>query len=244
MTEHVWGTAPDFVGPRHEFREAVLARAFLAANPGSRVLNVGAGQGTLSRRLEVHGFDVTSSDRSPQAIAVLHERVAGPVVEADATALPFADGSFDAVVLGEVLEHIADDGLALQEAARVLVPGGVLAASVPRNPSWFSASDEWAGHVRRYTRRRLTGAVDAAGFDVLEVIAWGFPFAALYHRTLYERRLRRNGMDPSASAPRFAVAILSVLLCVDRLLVGVERGALGYVLVARRPASEAAAEAR
>jgi SAM-dependent methyltransferase len=243
MTSHVWGTAPDFVGPRHEFREAVLARAFLASHPGRRVLNIGAGQGTLSRHLELRGFEVTSSDRSPEAIAVLRERVEGPVAEADATALPFARGSFDAVILGEVLEHITDDGLALREAARVLIPGGVLAASVPRNPSWFSASDEWAGHVRRYSRRGLTSAVHAASFDVADVIAWGFPFAALYHRTVYERRLLRTGVHASTSAPRLGLAILSLLLRVDRLFVGVEHGALGYVLVARRSASDAPAEA-
>ncbi len=69
--------------------------------------------------------------------------------------MPFADGSFDAVVLGEVLEHVEDDRAALQEAARVMTDNGVLAISVPRNPAWFSQSDQWAGHVRRYTRGRL-----------------------------------------------------------------------------------------
>src|SRR5205085_106539 len=105
----------------------------------------------------------TSTDLSSAAVAVLRDRVCGTVVEADATRLPFADGTFDVVVLGEVLEHIEDDRAAVAEAARMLKADGVLAVSVPRNPAWFSGSDEWAGHVRRYTRERLVGAVEAEG---------------------------------------------------------------------------------
>jgi ubiquinone/menaquinone biosynthesis C-methylase UbiE len=209
-------------------------RAFRAAYPGRKVLNVGAGQGTLSRRLLACGFDVTSTDLSDAAVDVLRERVGGAVVKADATGLPFEDDTFDAVVLGEVLEHLEDDGLALRESRRVLRPGGVLALSVPRNPAWFSRSDEWAGHVRRYLRIPLVELVERSGFEEVECLPWGFPMSALYHRTAYELAVRR-GADTSASATRRpALIVLGVLLALDRLFVGVERGALGYVLVARR----------
>src|SRR5205814_1581430 len=107
---HVWGTSPDFVGPRHELREELLLDAFLAADPtGKRILNVGAGQGTFSNRLTDSGFEVTSTDLSTAAVEVLRERTAGSVVAADATRLPFPDQTFDGVILGEVIEHITDD---------------------------------------------------------------------------------------------------------------------------------------
>ena len=154
------------------------------------------------------------------------------VERADATALPFADCAFDAVILGEVLEHVEEDGEALSEAARVLRPKGVLAVSVPRNPSWFSRSDEWAGHVRRYTREQLLGRVERSGFRVASCKAWGFPVSALYHRTVFEWIVARRATD---SAPlRAGSPILSALLRLDRHFVGHERGALGYILVARR----------
>lgn len=232
--EHEWGTAPEFVGPRHELRERLLLDLFLSGAPGRHVLNVGAGQGSFSVRLAERGFQVTSADASPAAVDVLRRRVQGEVVQADVTDLPFADASFDAAVLGEVLEHVPDDVLALRETARTLRPGGLLAISVPADPSRFGPSDRWAGHLRRYSREELRAACELGGFAVRRCVAWGFPFSALYHRHLYERRLDRHGTAPPRRWERPALAVLSLILQVDRLFLGVERGALGYLLLASR----------
>lgn len=234
MTEHEWGTKPEFVGPRHELRERLLLDLFLSASPGQTVLNAGAGQGSFSLRLARLGFEVTSIDGSRAAVAVLRDRLPGPVEHADVTAMPFADESFDAAVLGEVLEHVPDDARALSEVARVLRPGGVLAVSVPANPARFGPSDRWAGHLRRYSRGMLVDSVEGGGFQVRRCVAWGFPVSALYHRHLYERRLDRHGAAPPRPWERPALAALSLLLQIDRLFVGVERGALGYLLLAAR----------
>ncbi len=232
--EHEWGTEPEFVGPRHELRERLLLDVFLSASPGPSVLNAGAGQGSFSLRLAQLGFEVTSIDDSPAAVDVLRARQPGPVELADVTAMPFADESFDAAVLGEVLEHVPDDAGALSEVARVLRPGGVLAVSVPANPARFGPSDRWAGHLRRYSREMLVGACERNGFRVRRCVAWGFPVSALYHRHLYERRLDRHGAAPPRLWERPALTVLSLLLQIDRLFVGVERGALGYLLLATR----------
>jgi ubiquinone/menaquinone biosynthesis C-methylase UbiE len=221
VTAHRWGTAPEFVGPRHELRERLLLDLFLSAGPGPEVLNGGAGQGTLSRRLAELGFEVTSTDVSPETVELLRERAPGVVLQADLTSLPFEDERFDAAVLGEVLEHIEDDRGALAEVARVLRPQGVLALSVPANPKLHGPSDVWAGHVRRYTRQELLQACSAAGFTV-------------HHRHVYERYLDRRG--PAAPERRHGpfVALAGALIQLDRLFVGVERGALGYLALATR----------
>ena len=80
---------PDFVGPRHRLREALLLRLFLSARPGRTVLNVGAGQGTFSQLLEERGFEVTSVDPLPAAVELLRARVRGPVLAGTAESLPF-----------------------------------------------------------------------------------------------------------------------------------------------------------
>jgi SAM-dependent methyltransferase len=231
---HEWGSAPEFVGPRHELREKLLLDLFRSGSPGPRVLNAGAGTGSFSLRLAENGFDVTSVDASSAAVEVLRRRVPGEVAQADVTTLPFADAAFDAAVLGEVLEHVEDDRGALEEVARVLRPGGVLVVSVPADPKRFGPSDRWAGHVRRYSRQELLSACEAGGFTVERCRAWGFPSAALYHRYLYERRLDRHGASAPRRWERPALAVLSAILQVDRLFVGVERGALGYLLLATR----------
>ena len=235
MSGHKWGTAPEFVGPRHELRERLLLDLFLSASPGPRVLDGGAGQGTMSSRLEKLGFEVTSTDVSVAAVEFLRKNLSGAVLEADLGELPFADATFDAAVLGEVLEHVDDDRGALTELARVLRPGGVLAVSVPANPALYGPSDEWAGHVRRYTRPALIEACTSSGFTVHRCLGWGFPFSRLYHRHVYERYLDRHGPARLGGRHRPLVAVVGALLQVDRLFVGVERGALGYLLLATRP---------
>jgi len=227
---HQWGTAPDFQGPRHELREELLLDEFLAASPGPVVLDVGAGSGTFTNRLAARGFEITSTDVTDDALQVLRGRVSGTVERADATSLPFSAASFDAVVLGEVLEHVEDDSAALKEAARVLRPDGILAVTVPRNPAWFSRSDEWAGHFRRYTREQLENRVAMAGFEILTCKAWGFPISALYHRTVFEWMVARRAT--SSASLRAGSPILGALLRLDRRFVGHERGALGYILMA------------
>lgn len=231
--EHVWGTAPGFVGPRHALREKLLLDLLLSAHPGGRVLNVGAGQGTFTRLLEARGFEVVSCDVSPLFVDLLRGSVRGDVLQADMTDLPFRDCTFDAVVAGEVIEHIEDDRKALAEAARVLRrPRGALALSVPAHPEWFGASDQWAGHKRRYTRAGLVSAVESASLKLERVRPWGFPVSALYHRRIYDKRAASLAEEGNEQ-PRFVVNLLRAALQLDRLLVGVERGCLGYLALAR-----------
>lgn len=224
---------PDFVGPRHRLRERLLLQALLGARPGRVVLNAGAGQGTFSQLLEERGFNVTSLDSSSWATELLRRRVGGTVVCASVEAMPFDDHSFDALVLGEVLEHVENDLAALGEVVRVLRPRGIVAISVPANPRYFGPSDRWAGHFRRYTREGLLSVSAAAGLRVERLSPWGFPCSALYHRFLYDKWIGRVGALPPKRASKPAHSALGLLLNIDRLFVGVERGALGYLLIAR-----------
>ncbi len=111
----------------------LAARTPLAA--GAKVLDVGCGPGwfwgrTIAGRPPIA---LTLTDRSPGMVAEAQARMAplAPVrcLAADAMALPFPDGSFDAVFAMHMLYHVPDAGGALAEIARVLRPGGTLYAT-------------------------------------------------------------------------------------------------------------------
>jgi SAM-dependent methyltransferase len=133
-----------------------------------------------------------------------------------------------------VLEHVEDDHAGLREVARVLKPGGLVAISVPANPAAFAWADQWAGHFRRYTRDAIVDLCAAAGLRVEACVGWGFPVSTLYHRHLYDRRLKKVGSAPVKRWQQPALWALRAALQVDRLFVGIERGALGYLVVAAR----------
>lgn len=95
---------------------------------GERILDVAAGTGTSSASLAASGADVVAADFSPGMIEVGRQRQAHVAniefVEADATALPFADNEFDAVTISFGLRNVVEPEKALAEFYRVTKPGG------------------------------------------------------------------------------------------------------------------------
>lgn len=122
----------------------------LRGAPGPRLLDVGGGTGNYAQALREHGFQPTVLDLNEAMLA--HARAKDlPAVTGDATALPFADASWDAVMLVSMLHHVPDWEAALRESARVLVPGGRLAVM-----GWAREHLEQVTWVNRYfpsTRR-------------------------------------------------------------------------------------------
>ena len=104
----------------------------LLPEPGKRTLDLGCGEGRLSRFLRSLGHRVAGADASPTMVRLAashpdHE----PAVVADAAALPFGDAVFDLVVAYMCLHDMDQMPQAVAEAARVLERGGRLCASIP-----------------------------------------------------------------------------------------------------------------
>ena len=98
---------------------------------GDRVLEIGCGQGHLTKRLAARGVDVVGIDANPNAPEVAET---SRVVCMRAEQLDFEDDSFDAVVSVHAIEHIPELAEALQETARVLAPGGKALFIYPAEP--------------------------------------------------------------------------------------------------------------
>ena len=161
----------------------------LGVRPGDLLLDMGCGAGrhafeSFRVGARVVAFDYSAAELKDVGGLFAAMREAGEAgaesgsmavtTNGDALRLPFADDTFDRIIASEVLEHVADDALALREVFRVLKPGGTLAATVP---SWlpeqicWALSDEYhapfveGGHVRIYTEPRLRGHMRAAGLE-------------------------------------------------------------------------------
>ena len=123
--------------------------------PGARLLEIGCSTGYLTRRFLVRGCDVVGCDIN--SAALLQARLRHPAVPlacAEAERLPFADQSFDAIVMLEVIEHTFSDASALAEVRRVLRPGGVLILSTPHRGlfAWLDPHNFRKGLERRFPR--------------------------------------------------------------------------------------------
>jgi SAM-dependent methyltransferase len=124
-----WARAEDH---DHFFwRLSLPALLELMPDPGRVTLDLGCGEGRLSRVLAARGHRVVGVEASPTLAEAA--RAADPSVEvhvADAAALPFADGAVDLVVASMVLMNLDDLDGAMREVARVLAPGGRFVASI------------------------------------------------------------------------------------------------------------------
>ena len=103
-------------------REAAYVNQHVSAD--DRILDVGCGIGSLEERFPNHR--IIGLDRSEAMIKAARERVSAPFVLGDATELPIANGSVDAVVFVSTLEFIPDIDAVLAEATRVLASDGTL----------------------------------------------------------------------------------------------------------------------
>ncbi len=159
-----------------------------------RFLEVGCGQGGLAVRLASR-FDYTGYEPDGESFRVAQQRLAGrgKVVNDFLPAEP--DEVFDVVGAFEVLEHIEEDGAALEGWLRWLAPGGRLMLSVPSHQDRFGPADGAVGHYRRYERDDLQWILRSVGFDDVTVLSYGFPIGFVLEF------VRNRVLPPDADVP-------------------------------------------
>lgn len=171
-----WYATP--AGRRAEAVErALLVCALDGLAPGAGVLEVGCGTGRFGRWLARQGYRVVGLDRSAAMLAVAQRLAGGPWVQADAQALPLADGSCAAVVFVTALEFVADPPAALREAWRVASERvAVVALSAWSLGAWLGRlqgrESPTVGRARRWAPPALARLVAQAAAPRPVHVAW------------------------------------------------------------------------
>jgi SAM-dependent methyltransferase len=181
-------------------------------HPGARLLDIGAAFGFAVAAAREAGWEAAGLEISTVA-ARAARAAAGCLVVADAHRAPFATGSFDAVTLWDVLEHLSDPHAALAEIARLLRPGGrlVLTTGDVGSPVARLSGPRWhlytiPEHLFFFSRRSLRLLLEAHGFRIetqrsdSSVYTLGYLVERL-RKTLVGRAGRRRAAWPGSGLP-------------------------------------------
>lgn len=172
------------LGPKNLLRCRIMRRLWDKYKPDStrapRLVDLGCWNGAFLECFSTQAETCYAVDTYLQGLIDCKKRGFSPV-NADLTAsFPFQDGSFDAVIAGEVIEHVADTDAFLLETFRILKSGGVLLLSTPNICSLrnrvrlllnrYPFGVEWKqidGHLKTYNTSVLKAQLRRHGFEVL-----------------------------------------------------------------------------
>jgi SAM-dependent methyltransferase len=174
-----------------EAGQRATARTALAAierhaGPG-RLLDLGCWVGFLVAEAQSRGWTATGIEPSEFASGFARERLGIDVRTEDLFEADLPARAFDAVVLGDVIEHLPDPGAALDRVTELLAPGGVIWLALPNAGSrvaramgrrWWSVIPT---HVQYFTRASIVRLLGRRGYEVLEIDTSPKAFTVRYY---------------------------------------------------------------
>lgn len=210
------GATKDFFWHKAKIRLIDILLDRLKKKEGLKILNLGAGTGddlpTISQLGEIYIIDIDSD-----ALKIIpHEFVFEKKI-CDACHISYPDDFFDLVVAFDVLEHIKDDKLAINEIHRVLKPDGFFIFTVPAFNFLYSSHDKAINHFRRYNKRMLKNRLSS--FECIEIGYWVF---LLFLPVAIQRILNSKKSNPKIhfmKLPKFINNILYFLLEIENWLI-------------------------
>lgn len=236
-------------GPRHFFRLTLIRMLLKTSLKQGTILDAGSGDGSLSLQLATQGFSVCSVEPDEKWCAIFSRRLEKSkfknrirIVCSCLENASFSPGSFDAIVCGEVLEHLDNDLEAIKKFHSLLKKDGVLILTVPLEGKGWDAWDDISGHLRLYDFSALSAMLVSAGFSLEKVLSWGYPFAKFYHRHVFlrwgnrvktEEEIIRTRRLSTRIGKSFAASVLGIIFFIDLFFTSADKG-IGVIIKARK----------
>lgn len=186
------------------------------------LLEIGCGTGFVLEGLARYkpSLKLTGSEIFTNGLNFAAQRVpSAHFVQMDARSLPYLE-EFDVVTAFDVIEHITDDQLVLNNLFRATKAGGGALITVPQHQWLWSAADDYACHQRRYSAKELHSKICSAGFDIVRSTSF---VSLLLPAMILSRKRSKVGQDFNPLA-EFRInstmnAILEKTLSIERLLI-------------------------
>lgn len=227
-------------GQRQNARLALERIASYSGAPG-RLVDLGCWVGALLVEAKQRGWQPVGVEPSDFASEYARQHYSLNVLTADVLTAPLPPSSFDAVTMGDVIEHLAAPGAALDRIRELLTPGGILWLALPDAGSlaarafgrrWWSVIPT---HVQYFTRQSMRVLLDRHGFDVLEARTAPKAFTVGYYLG------RLSGYSPPVAEALTSVADRARLA--DRIWTLDLHDRMGIVARVRSPALHGATAA-
>ena len=201
-------------------RTIVLALLSKLLPVGSRrIYDIGCGCGMMLSDLTALGYDAVGIDSDPSALEYCKNRGVQAIEGTIPGRSNLPPRSADAILLLDVLEHIDDDGDALNEAMELLVPGGVAICTVPAYRWLWTARDKFHHHKRRYAKSAFAELLASGPNRKIEMISYmnTFLFPPALIRRLTDKILPQGKTPGDLNIPPLGInSVLKGIFAAER----------------------------
>lgn len=201
-----------------------LFKKYLGKYLHAKILEIGCGAGFVLKVYETFpSYQFYGSEIYLNGIQFAKKRLPNnEFIQLDATCMPF-ENEFHAVGAFDVIEHIEEDELVIQQVHKSLKMNGYFFITVPQYMWMWSETDEAAHHKRRYTKIELKSKLEKAGFKVLYQTSFVFSLFPVMILSRFLMKLQ-NGKKDSSSKAEFEMnpvlnQLFSMIMKVDVALI-------------------------